>query len=75
MHSKLLSGASLNDQIEKIRFEIRDLGESVYSYERLHSLFPDISPSGQWDAIARIALREHWSFTFSSDGSVCFAEL
>jgi len=64
----------LKTQIETIRGEIRETGESIYTCARLRILCPEVADSGHWNAIARIALSEHWSLTFSPDGSVRFAE-
>jgi hypothetical protein len=71
----LATKAGLKTQIEKIRGEIRDAGESLFSCERLHLLFPETSASGHWDAISKMAISEGWSFTFLPNGSVCFARL
>jgi hypothetical protein len=39
-------------------------------------LCPDeIPPSNQWNAIAKIAMSEGWSFTYFPNGSVAFANL
>jgi len=71
----LTTKADLKTQLEKIRGEIRDTGESLFSCERLHLLFPETSASGHWDAISKMAMTEGWSFTFLRNGSVCFARL
>jgi len=63
-------------QIEKIRDAIQEYGESVVGREQLRMLCPEAeSASGQWNAIAKIAIDEGWSFTFFPDGSVRFAKL
>lgn len=67
--------AKLKTQLEKIRGEIRDTGESLFSCERLHLLFPETLASGHWDAISKMAMTEGWSFTFLPNGSVSFARL
>jgi len=65
----------LNAQIVTIREEIRVNGQSVANCGKLLALCPEVSTSGQWGEIARIAIPEQWSFTFFPNGDVCFANL
>jgi hypothetical protein len=59
-----------------VRQEIKEYGESVVGCDELRVLCPDEVPaSTQWNAIARIARSEGWSFTFFPNGSVAFASL
>lgn len=63
-------------QIEKIRDAIQESGECIVSREQLRMLCAEgESASGQWNAIAKIAIDESWSFTFFPDGRVRFAKL
>jgi len=67
---------TLKSQIEIVRQEIQDSGESVVGCEELRVLCPDEVPaSNQWTAIAKIAKSENWSFTYCPDGSISFAKL
>jgi len=65
----------LNAQIATIREEIRVTGQSIANCDKLLALCPDVSSSGQWGEIAKIAIAEQWSFTFFPNGDVCFAKL
>lgn len=65
----------LNAQIDTIRKEIRGSGESIVDCHKLLLLCPDVSTSGQWGEIAKMAMAERWSFTFYADGDVRFANL
>ena len=67
--------AALKTQIEKIRDEIRACGESIWNCDKLLLLCPEVSISGQWGEIARIAINQRWSFGFISNGDVRFAAL
>ncbi len=68
--------ATLKSQVENVRHEIHECGESVVGCEELRVLCPDeVLTSNQWDAIAKIAISEGWSFTYLPDGSVRFAKL
>jgi hypothetical protein len=59
-----------------VRQEIQEHGESVVGCAELRVLCPDEVPaSTQWNAIAKIAKSEGWSFTYFPDGSVAFANL
>jgi hypothetical protein len=67
---------TLKSQVENVRHEIQEFGESVVGCEELRVLCPDEAPaSSQWSAIAKIAMREGWSFTFFPNGNVEFANL
>ena len=67
---------TLKSQVEKVRQEIQEYGESVVGCEELRVLCPDEVPvSTQWNAIAKIAKSEGWSFTYFPNGSVGFANL
>ena len=67
---------TLKSQVEMVRQEIQEYGESVVGCTELRVLCPDEVPvSTQWNAIARIAKSEGWSFTYFPDGSVGFAKL
>jgi hypothetical protein len=67
--------AMINSQVATIREEIRTHGESIANRARLLVLCPDVAISGQWGEIAKIAIAEHWSFTFFPNGDVRFAAL
>jgi hypothetical protein len=67
---------TLKSQIEMVRREIQEFGECVVACAELRVLCPDEVPAiTQWNAIARIAKSENWSFTYCPDGSVSFAKL
>ncbi len=67
---------TLKSQVEIVRQEIQEHGVSIVGCEELRVLCPDEVPaSTQWNAIARIAKSENWSFTYCPDGCVSFAEL
>jgi hypothetical protein len=65
----------LNAQVATIREEILADGESVANCAKLLVLCPDVSISGQWGEIAKIAIVERWSFSFFPNGDVRFANL
>jgi len=66
----------LTSPIDRIRYEIQDHGESTIGGKELFGLYPKTGfKSGRWDSIAKIAIRERWSFAFLPDESVCFASL
>jgi hypothetical protein len=66
---------TLKSQVEKIRNEIQEYGESIVGCEALRGLCLDeIAQSGQWEAIAKISIIEGWCFTFFPNGSVRFAK-
>jgi len=63
-------------KVEMMRYEIGEIGESIVACEELHTLCADeLSTSGQWNCIAKLAIDEGWSFTFFPNGSVRFARL
>lgn len=67
---------TLKSQVEMVRQEIQEYGESVVGCAELRVLCPDEVPaSTQWNVIARIAKSEGWSFTYFPNGSVGFAKL
>ena len=67
---------SLKSEIEKIRLAIESIGESIVTCDELRVLCEDeVVASNQWNAIARIAIQEKWSFTYFPDGRVRFAKL
>jgi hypothetical protein len=63
----------LKAQIERLRGEIERSGEGLATPQQLSILCEGVCASGQWNGIAKIAIAEHWSFTFLSNGSVVFA--
>ena len=65
----------LNSQVATIRAEILAHGESIANCPKLLVLCPDVSISGQWGEIAKIAIGEQWSFSFFPNGDVRFANL
>lgn len=65
----------LNTQIATIREEILARGESIANCAKMLVLCPDVSISGQWGEIAKLAIAEHWSFSFFPNGDVRFANL
>lgn len=59
-----------------MRDAILEYGECVVGRDQLRMLCPEgESATNQWNAIAKIAIDEGWSFTFFPDGSVRFAKL
>jgi hypothetical protein len=67
---------TLKSQVERVRQEIKEYGESVVGCAELRVLCPDeVPPSNQWNAIAKIAMSEGWSFTYFPNGNVTFANL
>lgn len=67
---------TLRSQVERVRQDIQEHGESIVGCEELRVLCPDEVPvSTQWSAIARIAKGEGWSFTYFPNGNVGFANL
>jgi hypothetical protein len=67
--------SSFKSQVDKIRAEIEERGQSIVRGEQLCVLCPDVWVSGQWGAISKVAIKEGWSFTFFPSGSVGFAKL
>ncbi|PZR75139.1 MAG: hypothetical protein DLM73_06005 [Chthoniobacterales bacterium] len=71
-----MADASLESQIDKIRREIEEHGESTVGCEELSVLCPGAAlHSSRWDAIAQIAIGERWAFTLLPDESVSFKNL
>ncbi len=65
----------LESQVETMRREVDECGESVVRCDELHILCEDVVlSSNHWEAIAKIAINEGWSFTYFPDGSVRFAK-
>ena len=59
-----------------MRDQIGEYGESILGSEELSVLCADeLSASGQWNCIAKLAIDEAWSFTFFPNGNVRFAKL
>jgi hypothetical protein len=68
--------AKLNTQVLAVREEISSHGESIVDCAKLLVLCRGVAGlGGQWDEIAKIAIKEKWSFTFLPDGDVRFAPL
>jgi hypothetical protein len=66
----------LQSQVERMRSEIENDGESIVGCEELEVLCADmVVESSQWHVIAGIAISERWSFTFFPNGDVRFAKL
>jgi hypothetical protein len=67
---------TLKAQVEMMRHEVDECGESIVRRDELRVLCEDlVLSSNQWEAIAKIAINEGWSFTYFPDGSVRFAKL
>jgi hypothetical protein len=67
---------ALESQIETMRRDVQMRGECLVRYDELHALCEDVLPPlNYWEAIAKIAIDEGWSFTFFPDRSVRFAPL
>lgn len=63
-------------QIERMRRDIQARGECIVHYNELCALCADVPPPiNYWEAVAKIAIDERWSFTFFPDRSVRFARL
>jgi hypothetical protein len=63
-------------QVDKIRAEIRQHGESRVGCEELSLLCPnEVSDAQQLNGIAQIAEWERWTFEYLPDGSVRFTNL
>lgn len=60
-------------QVEKIRSDIRQLGESRVGCEELSLLCSDVSAMQEKIGIEAIAEYEGWSFQYLPDGHVRFA--
>ena len=67
---------AVSAQIDKIRAEIQERGESRVGCEELVLLCPDeVSNAQKLNGIARNAEWEHWTFEYLPDGSVLFSNL
>jgi hypothetical protein len=63
-------------QVERVRRVIDEFGECTVGCLELRVLCVDqVSARDQWDAIAKLAMAEGWSFTFFPNGDVRFAPL
>ena len=62
-------------EIERIRNEISERGESTVSAKELRRFYDDATATEQWGHIAKLAIDEHWTFTFFPDGAIRFAKL
>ena len=63
-------------QVDKIRAEIRQCGESYVGKDELFLLCPDeVSNAQELNGMAQIAEWEHWTFEYLLDGSVRFSNL
>jgi hypothetical protein len=63
-------------QIDKIRAEIRQCGESRVGCAELSLLCPgEVSNAQELNGIAQIAEWERWTFEYLPDGSVRFSTL
>ena len=63
-------------QIQKMREELEHFGESILTSKEITALCQNkVVGEGQWNRIAKVAISEHWSFTFFPDGRVRFAKL
>jgi hypothetical protein len=69
-------GPEIAAQVDKIRAEIRQYGESRVGCDELLLLCPnEVSANEQLTGIAQIAQWERWSFEYFPDGSVRFTNL
>jgi hypothetical protein len=63
-------------RIQRIRTEIEQSGETLLELAELNLLHRGgLSEDQQWEAIAKIAINEGWSFTFFPDDRVRLAKL
>jgi hypothetical protein len=62
-------------QVERIRSEIRESGESRVGCEELNLLCSDVSPAQEKIGIEQIAEYEGWTFQYLPDGHVRFTSL
>lgn len=63
-------------QVDKIRAEIRQCGESYVGKDELFLLCPDeVSNAQELNGIAQIAEWERWTFEYLPSGSVRFSNL
>jgi hypothetical protein len=60
--------------VDNLRQKIEERGECIVSGVEVRALWAeDLAAADTWNAIAQLAIAEHWSFTFFPDGSVRFA--
>jgi hypothetical protein len=62
-------------QVDKIRAEIRQHGESHVGCHELQLLCPETSAKEEKNGIEQIAEWERWTFEYLPDGSVRFTNL
>jgi hypothetical protein len=63
-------------QVDKIRAEIRQYGESYVGKDELFLLCPgEVSNAQELNGIAQIAEWERWTFEYLPDGRVRFSNL
>jgi hypothetical protein len=63
-------------QVDKIRAEIRECGESYVGKNELFLLCPDeVSNAQELNGISEIAEWERWTFEYLPDGRVLFSNL
>jgi hypothetical protein len=66
----------IGSQVDKIRAEIRQCGESRVGGDELFLLRPaEVSIAQELNGISEIAEWEHWTFEYLPDGSVRFSSL
>jgi hypothetical protein len=69
-------GTALASQIETMRYGVQVRGECLVTYDEVCALCADVPPPiNYWEAVAKIAINECWSFTFFPDRKVRFARL
>ena len=67
---------AVGSQIETVRQHVQVYGQCIVPYDELGALCVDaVPPIDYWEAIAKIAIDEGWSFNFFPDRSVRFAML
>jgi hypothetical protein len=72
----LVDEPGIGAQVDKIRTEIRQHGESRVGCEELSLLCPgEVSNAQVLNGIAQIAEWERWTFQYLPDGSVRFSNL
>ena len=75
-NASLQKRPALESQIERMRRDVQVHGECIVRYDELRALCADaLPPRNQWEEIAKIAIDEGWSFTFSpiaASGLRCF---
>ena len=67
---------AIGAQVDKIRAEIQEHGESYVGKDELFLLCPDeVSNAQELIGISEIAEWEHWTFEYLPDGCVRFSNL